>query len=79
MVEVQEKLEVAAAAMKQPEKMSVDELHVAKDSVDKAAELMSARLEKILCPGRSLQNFRSGPNPRTTATTSSSNRRKRRC
>jgi hypothetical protein len=47
MVEVQEKLEAAAAAMKQPEKMSVDEFHVAKDSVDKAAELVRARMEMI--------------------------------
>jgi hypothetical protein len=47
MVEVQEKLEVAAAAMKQPEKMSVDEFHVAKESVDKAAELVRARMEMI--------------------------------
>jgi hypothetical protein len=47
MVEIQEKLEVATAVMKNPDKMTVDEFHVAKDSVTKAVELVGVRMEMI--------------------------------
>jgi hypothetical protein len=47
MVDIQGKLEIASAAMKRPETMSVDEFHIARDAVDEAAKMVTTRMSMI--------------------------------
>jgi hypothetical protein len=47
MVDIQGKLEIATAAMKKPEIMTVDEFHIAKDAVEEASKMVTDRMSMI--------------------------------
>jgi hypothetical protein len=47
MVDIQGKLDIAMAAMKKPETMSVDDFHVARDSVQEASKMVTTRMDMI--------------------------------